>query len=400
MNPDGYSMAHEGDYSSVIGRRNANGADLNRDFPDRFHRNQKSRQPETLAVMKWLKEYPFVLSANLHNAALVASYPYDSSNNNSKTSIYTSSPDDDIFRQLSLTYSMAHPHMHLGKPCHGDEKNFEGGITNGAAWYVVIGGMQDYNYAETNCFEITIEQGCQKFPSASKLPQIWEENRNALLAYIHEVHKGVKGFVVDSQGVAIHNAKITVAGRNRSISATGLGEYWRLLVPGNYQLSVTAPGYEPVLRNVTIPEGNAVEVNFTMMHSPHQRNVTNIIAEPTESSSHQQKVTGTATDETPSVSFVEPIPTNTTPPMASSESKTSKFLVLYITFSAVLIVSSILVIYLVVQLCGNSIHQILINKGFHRIPKGDEDRYLLGYKSTTQAPLMSYNNDESSTEEV
>ncbi|XP_065891304.1 carboxypeptidase D-like isoform X1 [Dysidea avara] len=264
MNPDGYAVAHEGDYSGVKGRNNANKADLNRDFPDRLHRNQHSRQPETLAVMKWVKEYPFVLSANLHNGALVANYPYDSSNSNSNTPVYTRSPDDDIFRQLSLAYSMAHPRMHLGTPCPNDKEYFEDGITNGAAWYIVVGGMQDYNYAETNCFEITIEQGCQKFPRASNLPHIWEENYDALLAYIHEVHKGVKGFVLDNQGVAIPNAKIIVAGREHSISGTGLGEYWRLLVPGSYQLSVTAPGYEPVLRNVTIPDEDAVQVNFTM----------------------------------------------------------------------------------------------------------------------------------------
>ncbi len=263
MNPDGYSIAHEGDVQGVTGRYNGKGIDLNRNFPDRFSKNKIHRQPETLAMMQWLQDYPFVLSANLHNGALVANYPYD--NSKSGSSIYTPSPDNDIFIQISLAYSNAHRTMHLGIPCPGDSAGFKQGITNGAAWYSVKGGMQDYNYIASNCFEITIEQGCTKFPHASELKQIWTDNKEALLAYIQEVHKGVKGFVFNDDCSPIVNATITVTGRDHSVITACHGDYWRLLTPGNYTLQASADGYLTEEVNVTVLEGSAVQVNFTLM---------------------------------------------------------------------------------------------------------------------------------------
>lgn len=55
-----------GDRGGTVGRNNSNNYDLNRNFPDQFFQVADPPQPETLAVMSWLKTYPFVLSANLH----------------------------------------------------------------------------------------------------------------------------------------------------------------------------------------------------------------------------------------------------------------------------------------------------------------------------------------------
>ena len=71
--------------SRFEGRVNANGVDLNRDFPDQFHVDKSDgsilsgRQNETVAMMTWIVSNPFVLSGNLHGGAVVASYPFDDS---------------------------------------------------------------------------------------------------------------------------------------------------------------------------------------------------------------------------------------------------------------------------------------------------------------------------------
>lgn len=156
MNPDGYEdSAKEGDYNGGDGRANANGFDLNRNFPDQYFsvRENQARQPETEAVMQWSLSLPFILSANLHGGSLVANYPFDD-NKDGKSKVYSPSPDDALFIALAKSYSFAHTKMHLGKPCKQPgspvtsflgnllEESFKDGITNGAYWYSVSGGMQ------------------------------------------------------------------------------------------------------------------------------------------------------------------------------------------------------------------------------------------------------------------
>ncbi|XP_048215856.1 carboxypeptidase M isoform X1 [Perognathus longimembris pacificus] len=256
MNPDGFESVKKPDCFYNSGRGNSNDYDLNRNFPDAFENNNVSRQPETLAIMKWLKTETFVLSANLHGGALVASYPFDNGVQATGALLSRSlTPDDDVFQYLAHTYASRNPNMVKGDQCK-NKMNFPNGITNGYAWYPLQGGMQDYNYIWAQCFEITLELSCCKYPREEKLPYFWNDNKASLIEYIKQVHLGIKGQVFDQNRNPLPNVIVEVQDRKHicPFRTNKLGEYYLLLLPGSYTINVTVPGHDSHLTKVVIPE--------------------------------------------------------------------------------------------------------------------------------------------------
>lgn len=75
-------------------------------------------QPETKALVKWMKDTPTVMSASLHGGSLVVTFPY--TNSLSDIPEATLTQDNDIFKTSALTYSTLHPTMSHGQPfCPG-----------------------------------------------------------------------------------------------------------------------------------------------------------------------------------------------------------------------------------------------------------------------------------------
>lgn len=103
--------------------------------------------------------------------------------------------------------------------------------------------MQDWNYIYHGVFELTLELGCTKFPLASELPELWLDNREALIKLIEQVHIGISGLIHSSIGNPVANASVTIDRHHLSTLSTKDGEYWKLVTPGKYNITVNAKGF-------------------------------------------------------------------------------------------------------------------------------------------------------------
>ncbi|XP_073833465.1 carboxypeptidase D isoform X2 [Musca autumnalis] len=270
MNPDGFAVSKEGTCDGGQGRYNARGFDLNRNFPDYFKQNNKRGQPETDAVKDWISKIQFVLSGSLHGGALVASYPYDNTPNamfQTYSAAPSLTPDDDVFKHLSLVYAKNHAKMSRGVACKSATPAFENGITNGAAWYPLTGGMQDYQYVWYGCMEVTLEISCCKYPPAYELRKYWEDNQLSMIKFLAEAHRGVQGFVFDNNNNPIERASLKIKGRDVGFQTTKHGEFWRILLPGYYKLEVFAEGYSPREIEFVVVEQHPTLLNVTLQPS-------------------------------------------------------------------------------------------------------------------------------------
>ena len=131
--------------------------------------------------------------------------------------------------------------------------------------------MQDYNYIWHGCMEITLELSCCKFPPSPELPQFWEDNRNSLLRFLGEAHKGVKGFVKDEDGNPIEGASMKVKNRDVGFQTTKEGEFWRIILPGIYTMEIFATGFEPREVQFAIVESNPTLLNVTLFRDTSNR---------------------------------------------------------------------------------------------------------------------------------
>uniref|UniRef100_A0A3Q3VQI6 Uncharacterized protein n=1 Tax=Mola mola TaxID=94237 RepID=A0A3Q3VQI6_MOLML len=228
MNPDGYEMAFKKGSELAgwaLGRYSYEGIDMNHNFadlnsemwraieletdrsklinhyfpiPELYTSEEAFVASETRAVINWMQNIPFVLSANLHGGELVVTYPYDMTRDWAPRE-HTPTADDSFFRWLATAYAstnqvMSNPDR---RPCHNKDFLKYNNIINGADWHTVPGSMNDFSYLHTNCFEVTVELSCDKFPHASELPIEWENNRESLLVYMEQVHRGIKGVIRD-----------------------------------------------------------------------------------------------------------------------------------------------------------------------------------------------------------
>ena len=218
MNPDGSERKQ---------RANANSTDLNRNFPELSANGNATAgiEIENQHVMKFQAGRKFSLSANFHGGTIVANYPWDST--------YDRHPLDGLVQELSLVYAELNPEMR-------SSREFPQGITNGADWYVVKGGMQDWSCFFYNDLQITLEVSHTKWPSYSDIPGFYVSNRDSMINYMKQVHRGA-GFKIKRPNVAgtVSIKQLSPVKTDMGSYAFSSSEFYKVLPEGQYSYKLT-----------------------------------------------------------------------------------------------------------------------------------------------------------------
>jgi carboxypeptidase D len=227
MNPDGNASGS---------RFNAQGVDLNRDFPDFTSDptdSEQGRAPETRAIMQLHSRHHFASALNFHGGTICFNLPWDTRSNGSASVRFQ---DDILLKHMGREYADANPSMR-------SNNSFDRGLTYGYEWYEVDGGMQDWSIHYRQSMHATIELSYNKWPSDSTLGNYWRENTESVVRYLERGLQGAHLEVVDSSGNRVANVAVTSPSSPRSITYAG-GVVHRPLLSGDHVLEISAPGFE------------------------------------------------------------------------------------------------------------------------------------------------------------
>ena len=270
-NPDGTYKGGNNTVNSAQ-RYNGNNVDLNRNYKDYYqgaHPDGNSYEDETVWTMAMGDENLFTMSANYHGGAEVMNYPWDA--------VYDDHADKDWYEYVCTEY------VRIARQVYSSymSDTYSDGVTSGAAWYVITGSRQDYMNAYGQCREVTVECSSTKTPAASQLPNFWNYNHNSMLAFMEQCRNGVHGVVRDADtGLPIEGVKVTVLNHDSEtsfVTTHSVGDFHRPIKGGSYTFEFRKSGYCTETVDVTITDGQRVDLTVNLGHCEVQTECYNAV---------------------------------------------------------------------------------------------------------------------------
>ena len=258
-NPDGTYHGGNNNVNGAWRYNHTNLVDLNRNYPDPHssqHPDGYDYQLETQWFMQLAEDYPFVMGANYHGGSEVMNYPWDNT--------HTLHADDDWYQLICREYA---------DKCQEWDSTYmddlDNGITNGADWYMIGGGRQDYMNGYRQCREVTIECSGYKLVPGNLLPMFWNYNKESIFLFMNQCIYGVHGVVTDSLTGEPLEATVTISGHDDQYSFVEshlpVGDFHRPIKGGSYSVIVSKDGYCPKMIDIDVADYETVNLNVQLV---------------------------------------------------------------------------------------------------------------------------------------
>ncbi|MCD4818067.1 MAG: carboxypeptidase regulatory-like domain-containing protein [Candidatus Cloacimonetes bacterium] len=209
-----------------------------------YHGPYPFSEPEVEAVKNLIESHHFIAGITYHSYSELVLFPFGYANG-------VNAPDRDALEELAISMAIT----------ISADGTASGHYTPQSAWelYPCMGTTDDYSYGEHGIFSFTVELGTQFIPPDDQIEEISQENIEAAMILMNRMNQSiVLGHITDANTNEPVIATIYVDGVDdtgvfrKPYKSDELGTYYRFLPVGNYDITVSAFGYENFSTNVII----------------------------------------------------------------------------------------------------------------------------------------------------